>query len=171
VTVTPSQNRYLISASHGQLPFESCSESFYHAYNVVLKQRRHRRGISTATSCGAGLTSKLRRLHSRPRAEPMARHQYISRACSSLATSTLIVKLVSHAKSRFCRALLDWGCHADSFNSLAVFCKGLHHLGTFQGWDGFGLFVIGIRAMPWLAGTGVLLLVMAAIKGTRGPTR
>jgi hypothetical protein len=49
--------------------------------------------------------------------------------------------------------------------------KLLHNLGVFQGWDGFGLFVIGIRAMPWLAGTGVVLLVMAAMKRTRGTTR
>jgi hypothetical protein len=42
--------------------------------------------------------------------------------------------------------------------------KLLHNLGVFQRWDGFGLFVIGLRAMPWLAGTGVLLLVVAAIQ-------
>jgi hypothetical protein len=40
--------------------------------------------------------------------------------------------------------------------------KLLHRLGVLQGWDGFGLFVIGLRVMPWLAGLGLLLLVMAA---------
>jgi hypothetical protein len=49
--------------------------------------------------------------------------------------------------------------------------KLLHNLGVFQGWDGFGLFVIGMQAMPWLAGAGVLLLVMAAIQRTRRTTR
>lgn len=42
--------------------------------------------------------------------------------------------------------------------------KLLHHLGVFQGWDYFGVFVIGLRAMPWLAGTGILLLVVVAIR-------
>jgi hypothetical protein len=49
--------------------------------------------------------------------------------------------------------------------------KLLHDLGVFQGWDGFGLFVIGLRAMPWLGGTGVLLLLVAAMQWARGTSR
>jgi hypothetical protein len=49
--------------------------------------------------------------------------------------------------------------------------KLLHNLGVFQGWDGFGSFVIGFQAMPWLAGTGVLFLVLAAIQRRRGMIR
>ena len=32
--------------------------------------------------------------------------------------------------------------------------KLLRNLGVFHGWDGFGFFVSGVRAMPWLAVSG-----------------
>lgn len=45
--------------------------------------------------------------------------------------------------------------------------KLLHILGILQGWDGFGLFVIGVRLLPWLAGSGLLSLLLGVILGRK----
>ena len=41
--------------------------------------------------------------------------------------------------------------------------KFLHFLGILQGWDGFGLFVIGLQLLPYVGGASFLMLVVGVI--------
>lgn len=52
------------------------------------------------------------------------------------------------------------------FAAIPVSIKLVHNFGYLEGWEGFGLFVIGLRLLPWMASLGTLLFVLGtALRG------
>jgi len=57
-----------------------------------------------------------------------------------------------------------------AFVALPLSIKLLHNSGFLEGWDGFGLFVIGMRLLPWGTGLGIIFFILGIVlKGKRSP--
>jgi hypothetical protein len=56
--------------------------------------------------------------------------------------------------------------------TLSLALKLLRILGVFDGaWGGFGLFMVSLYLLPWLVGSGLLLMTIAAVVKYRTRSR